>query len=168
MPILHFPDPTGTRRLAEIVIDTRRLTKRSAADWQCQVIEECRRQRALTPAVFSFLKATGLLSRCTFLASEGPADPLRFHYIGAPTIGVLGRAWARSVLDQPVDQDPHTEFACRVGAEYAEAIASGEALFNSFSVTGLGRPFDYVQALFGWSDGGRRAVLACIDVKALH
>ncbi|MBB3264069.1 hypothetical protein FHW79_001684 [Azospirillum sp. OGB3] len=167
MPVLHFPDQ-GTRRPAEVVIDTRRLTMRNAADWQQQIVAECRRQRTLTPAVFRFLKDSGLLSRCTFLASEGPADPLRFCYIGAPTVAVLGRAWARSVLDQPVDRDPHTEFARRVGAEYVEAMAGGEALVNRFSVAGLGRPFDYVQALFGWSDGGRRAVLACIDVQTVH
>lgn len=167
MAILHFPDQ-GVPRSAEIAIDTRRLTMRNAADWQQQIVAECRRQRTLTSAVFRFLKDSGLLSRCTFLASEGPADPLRFFYIGAPTIAVLGRAWARSVLDQPVEQDPHTEFARRVGAEYIEAMAGGEALVNRFSVAGLGRPFDYVQALFGWSEGGRLAVLACIDVQTVH
>ncbi|MFC5358815.1 hypothetical protein [Azospirillum himalayense] len=163
MPVLHFPDQ-GTRRPAEVVIDTRRLTMRSAAEWQQQIVTECRRQRTLTPTVFRFLKGSGLLGRCTFLASEGPAEPLRFCYIGAPTVGVLGRGWARSVLDQPVDQDPHTEFACRVGLEYAEAIGAGEALFNRIAVAGVGRPFVYTQALFGWDDRGRRAVLSAIDM----
>ncbi|WP_170296061.1 hypothetical protein [Azospirillum brasilense] len=50
MPVLHFPDQ-GTRRQAEIAIDSRRLTMRNAAGWQQQIVAECRRQRTLTPAV---------------------------------------------------------------------------------------------------------------------
>jgi hypothetical protein len=35
------------------------------------------------------------------------------------------------------------------------------------SVTGLGRPFVYTQALYGWSNRWRRAVLSCVDVQDL-
>ena len=168
MTILQFTRQGPAPRPATPEIEAQRLPMHAAADWQLAIVEECRRQRNLTPTVFRFLDGTGLLSRCTFMASEGPTDPLRFCYIGAPTLRVLGRAWGRSVLNQPVDMDPHEEFAHRVGAEYAEAMGAGEALFNRFAVTGLGRPFVYTQALFGWSEGGRRAVLSAIDVQTLH
>ena len=168
MSILQFTRQGAAPRPTALDIEAQRLPMGAAADWQRAIIEECRWQRTLSPSVFRFLEGAGLLSRCTFMASEGPAAPLRFCYIGAPTVGALGRAWARSVLNQPVDQDPHEEFAHRVGAEYAEAMGAGEALFNRFSVTGLGRPFVYTGAVFGWSEGGRRAVLSAIDVQTVH
>ncbi|MBP2294704.1 hypothetical protein [Azospirillum rugosum] len=168
MSILQFTRQGAAPRPAALDIEAQRLPMHTAADWQRAIIEECRRQRTLTPSVFAYLKTAGLLDRCTFLASEGPADPLRFCYIGAPTLRVLGRAWGRSVLNQPVDLDPHEEFAHRVGAEYAEAMGAGEAVFNRFSVTGLGRPFVYTGAVVGWSEGGRRAVLSAIDVLTIH
>lgn len=169
MSVLQFPTmDRGAQRPASQEFDVQRLTFADAADWQRAIIEECRRQRTLTPAVFSFLKAEGLIDRCTFLASEAPGAAIRFRYIGAPTLRVLGRAWGRSVIGQPEEVDPHSEFSRRVGLEYAEAIGAGEALFNRFSVTGLGRPFVYTQALYGWADRGRRAVLSCIDVQTLH
>ncbi|CAO3372918.1 hypothetical protein [Azospirillum argentinense] len=169
MSVISFPNQDrGAQRPAFQEFDVQRLTFADAADWQRTIIGECRRQRTLSPAVFSFLKAEGLIDRCTFLASEAPGDAIRFRYIGVPTLRVLGRAWGRSVIGQPEAQDPHSEFAYRVGLEYAEAIGAGESLFNQFSVTGLGRPFVYTQALYGWEDRGRRAVLSCIDVQTLH
>ncbi|QCO00033.1 hypothetical protein D3093_32720 (plasmid) [Azospirillum argentinense] len=169
MSVISFPNQDrGAQRPASPEFDVQRLTFADAADWQRAIIGECRRQRTLTPAVFSFLKAEGLIDRCTFLASEAPGDAIRFRYIGMPTLRVLGRAWGRSVIGQPEEVDPHSEFAHRVGLEYAEAIGAGEALFNRFSVTELGRPFVYTQALYGWEDRGWRAVLSCIDVQTLH
>ncbi|WP_448206500.1 hypothetical protein [Azospirillum sp. sgz302134] len=169
MSVITFPmQDRGAMPPASLDIEAQRLTMTSAADWQQDIIAECRRQRSLNPAVFAYLKDGGLLDRCTFLASEGPSDPLRFRYIGTPTLSVMGRAWGRSVIGQPEEVDPHTEFAHRIGLEYAEAMTAGEGLFNHFVVTGLGRPFAFTHALYGWSDRGRRAVLSCIDVHTLH
>ncbi|WP_448208580.1 hypothetical protein [Azospirillum sp. sgz302134] len=169
MSVITFPiQDRGAARPASLDIEARRLAMTSAADWQQDIITECRRQRSLNPSVFAYLKDGGLLDRCTFLASEGPSDPLRFRYIGTPTLSVMGGAWGRSVIGQPEEVDPHSEFAHRIGLEYAEAIGGGEALFNRIAVTGLGRPFVYTQALFGWEDRGRRAVLSAIAVHSLH
>lgn len=149
-------------------IDVSRLSLVEAADWQQQIMAECRRQRVLTPSLPTWLKRSGLMDRCTFLASDGPGLPLVFRYLGAPTLSVLGRAWGRSVLNQPDETDPHIDYAHRIGAEYAETIDAGEAVFNRITVSGMGRPFIYTHALYGWEDRGRRAILSAVDVQTLH
>lgn len=68
------------------------------------------------------------------------------------------------MLDQPENADPHSELARHIGLQYVEAVEGGQALFNRIRVTGLGQPFIYTQALYGWLDNGRRAVLSCVDV----
>jgi hypothetical protein len=168
MSVLQFPMDRGAPRPVSPVIAVQRLTLDHAADWQLDILSECRRQKTLTPSMLTYLKRTGLLSRCTFLASLEPSSPLLFQYLGEGTLSVLGRAWGRSVLNQPEAADPHSEYAHRIGLQYVEAIGGGEALFNRISVTGLGRPFVYTQALYGWADNGRRAILSCIDVQTLH
>ncbi|OYD82484.1 hypothetical protein [Azospirillum brasilense] len=95
-------------------------------------------------------------------------SPLLFHRIDAPTVKVLGMGWSRSMIGQPEAADPHTDYAHRIGLEYAEAIGADDALFNRIAVTGVGRPFVYTQALFGWEDRGRRAVQSAIDVQTIH
>ncbi|MBP2311873.1 hypothetical protein [Azospirillum soli] len=170
MAVITFPatQDRGALRPVSTEVSIQRLAMSSATEWQRQIMTECRRQGILNPAVFAYLKANRLLDRCTLLASEGPTSPLLFKFIGVPTLSVLGRAWGRSVLGQPEDIDPHVEFAHSIGMQYVEAIGAGEALFNRISVTGVGRPFVYTHAVYGWSDRGRRAVLSCIDVHTLH
>lgn len=162
--IVQFPAPEArhARPAPEITI-TRQPVNR-AADWQEAIAQECRRHRRLTPAVFAFLRTTGLLSRCTFLASE-PGGPLTFRFIGVPTLTVLGTAWARGVLHQPDEADPHADFAAAIGEQYADAIESGDIVFNTIAVQGIGQGFRYTHMLAGWTEHGRRAVLSAV---ALH
>lgn len=168
MNVLRFPPDRGSPRPISPEITVSRLALDAAADWQRTILAECRRQRTLTPSVFAYLKRTGLLERCTFLASMDPGSALAFRYLGTPTLGVLGRAWGRSALNRPLDANSHSELSDSAGAQYAEAIEGGEAVFNRISVTGLGQPFVYTHAVYGWIDRGRRAALSCIDVQTLH
>lgn len=166
MTVLSFP--TSAARPASQSINVTRLSLIDAMDWQRDIMAECHRQRVLTPALPAFLKRAGLLPRCTFLSSDGRGAPLVFRHLGAPTLSVLGRAWGRAVINQPDDTDPHEAYAHRIGAEYAETIGAGEAVFNRITVSGLGRPFVYTHALFGWEDRGRRAILSAVDIQTLH
>ncbi|MBP2233402.1 hypothetical protein J2847_006740 [Azospirillum agricola] len=170
MSVLSFPEVgrNSDRPTAEPVTTILRLTLAEATDWQRTIMAECRRQRVLTPSLPAFLKRAGLIDRCTFLSSIGPGEPLCFRHLGVPTLSVLGRAWGRTVLNQPDEMDPHVEFAHSVGAQYAESIGSGEAVFNRVTVSGVGKPFVYTHALYGWEDRGRRAVLSAVDVQTLH
>jgi hypothetical protein len=152
---------------AQIDIAIERLVIGAAADWQKSVLAECKRQRTLTPAIPGYLKETGSLNHCTFLASTDSVSSLLFIHLGYSTLAVLGRAWGRAVLKRPQEADPHSELARCIGVQYAEAIEGGQALVNRISVTGLGRPFVYTQALYGWSHSRRRAVLSCVDVQGL-
>jgi len=166
MSVVSFPG--AEPRHSAVVTSITRLTLADATDWQQVIAAECRRQRLLTPSVFAFLKDNRLLDRCTFLASDVGSEALRFLHIGDPTLRVLGRGWGRSMLGQIEAVDPHAEFAHSVGAQYAESIGAGEALFNRISVTGMGKPLVYTHALYGWAEGGRRAVLSAVDVQTLH
>ncbi|CAO3445677.1 hypothetical protein [Azospirillum argentinense] len=141
-----------------------RLPVEAASDWQQEVKNECRRQRSLTPAVFDFLKAAGLLDRCTFLASEHQFAPLRFRYIGGPTVRFLGRAWALQQIGKPDLDDPHQTLAEGVGHQYREAIEGGDPVFNRVTITGLSlSPKVYTHMLIGWQQSdGRRALLTCL------
>ncbi len=167
MSVVRFPSRhRGAERPASseaLVIDRRPVN--DAADWQQDIRAECRRLRALSPSVFAYLKTTGLLFRCTFLASEGRGQPLLFRYIGAPTLAFLGRSWARQQLGKPDMEDPHHTLAEGVGAQYHEAIDGAEAVFNQVIITGLSAaPKVYTHLLVGWQDGtGRRALLSCLD-----
>ncbi len=170
MSVIAFPTikDRGAQRPSFPLIEITRLTLEDAADWQAQIVAECRRQRVLSPSLTGWLKARGLLARCTFLSSDEPGGALCFRFLGEPTLSVLGRAWGRSVLNRPDEQDPHVEFAQNVGAQYAESIGAGEAVFNRVVVSGVGRPFVYTHALYGWEDRGRRAVLSAVDIQTLH
>lgn len=162
--VLHFPTERGAQRPATTEISVRRQSFSMCADWQLAIAEECRRQRTLNPRVFEYLKTNGLLPRCTFLASDEPGAPLRFRYIGSPTLSKLGRAWGRSMLGQSLDVSPHEEFSSSVKAQYGAAIDSGELVLNRIDVHGIGRPFAYTHLLVGWEDKGRRAVLSAINL----
>jgi hypothetical protein len=166
--LLTFPTTDrGAQRPASLPeIGVTRQSIRRCADWQATIAEECRRQRTLNPRVFEFLKTSGLLERCTFLATDEPGGRLRFKYIGAPTLAKLGRAWGRSMLNHPLDESPHAEFSASVDAQYGDAIASGDLVLNRIDVHGIGQPFAYTHLLVGWEDKGRRAVLSAIDLGA--
>lgn len=170
MTVLSFPTTDRGALRPAIRPETMflRLTLAEATDWQQTIMAECRRQRVLTPSLPAYLKREGLMDRCTFLSSTGAGEPLCFRHLGIPTLSVLGRAWGRSVLNQPDEMDPHVEFAHSVGAQYAETIGVGEAIFNRVTVSGVGRPFLYTHALYGWEDRGRRAVLSAVDLQTLH
>lgn len=151
------------------VIEISRLTLADAADWQAAIMTECRRQRDLTPSLVGFLEARGLLSRCAFLLSDGPDEPLCLHHPEAPGSSPFESSRERSILARPDETDHHLEFAQNVGATYAESIAAGEPIFNRVIVSGVGRPFVYTHALYGWVDErGRRSVLSAIDIQTLH
>lgn len=149
---------------ADVAVEHKPL--RLCADWQSAIAEECRRQRILNPRVFEFLHTTGLLERCTFLATEVAGGPLVLRHIGMPTLTKLGRAWGRAMLGQPLEGSPHPEFAHSVEAQYSAAITSGELLLNRVEVHGIGAPFAYTHLLVGWEDSGRRAVLSAIALAA--
>ncbi|AWJ82697.1 hypothetical protein TSH58p_03680 [Azospirillum sp. TSH58] len=168
MSILQFYTDRGAPRPVHTEIRVERLTLRAAADWQQDIAAECRRRRTLSADLFDWLERRGLFDRCTVLAAMEAETPLLFRRIGVPTVKVLGMGWSRSMIGQPEAADPHADYAHRIGLEYAEAIGAGEALFNRIAVAGVGRPFVYTQALFGWEDRGRRAVLSAIDVQTLH
>lgn len=168
MSILQFPPERGAMRPAPTDVTVERLCLHSAAEWQQDILAECRRRRVLTPDLFNWLDDRGLLDLCTVLATMEANTPLLFRRIGGPTLQKLGRAWGRSMLGQPEAADPHHDYAHRIGLEYIEAIGCGEALFNRVSVTGIGKPFVYSQALYGWEVGGRRAILSAINVQTLH
>ncbi|QCN95862.1 hypothetical protein D3093_11660 [Azospirillum argentinense] len=146
-----------------------RLPMGAAVDWQATIVAECRRLGALSPALFAYLERTGLLERCTFLASDGTDDPLRFRYLGAPTRAFFGRGWARGMLGQPDQDDPHQALAQRFAAEYLEAVEGGTPVLNRVVISGLSAvPLIYTHTLIGWQDrAGRRAVLSCMDVPAI-
>ncbi|TWA76875.1 hypothetical protein FBZ83_11716 [Azospirillum brasilense] len=165
MSVISFPNQDrGARRPAsskDVTIERRPI--HAAADWQSWIVNECRTQKTLSPSIFSFLKGTGLLVRCTFLASDGPNSPLLFRYIGAPTVEFLGRAWARQQIGKPDLDDPHHAITEGIGPQYREAIEGGEPLFNQVTITGLSADQKvYTHALYGWQDSGRRAVLSCL------
>ncbi len=151
------------------VIEISRLTVADAADWQAAVMTECRRQRTLTPGLIGFLQTHGLLSRCAFLSSDGPNEPLSFHYPDKRGPLMAEPTWGRAVLIRPDAADPHLEFAQNVGAQYADCIGTGEPVFNRVTVSGIDRPFVYTHALYGWEGRhGRRSALSAIDIQTLH
>lgn len=164
--VLPFPvaRPLLRRAPPTVIIDRQRL--RRAADWQLAIVDECRRHRSLNPSLVAYLKGSGLLSRCTFLAAA-PGEPLVFRFIGQPTVSVLGTEWARRQLGQPEDSDPHRDFATSVGGQYHEAIESGEALYNRIVTRGVtASPFAYDHTLIGWTlPSGERALLSAITVR---
>lgn len=159
--------PRGAAARPTLHLQISRQRCGTMADWQAAIVAECRRHRTLCRPVFDFLKGSGLLTRCTFLASDTPDGPLVFRHIGAPTLSVLGRAWGRAMLNQPTEDDPHTEFSASINAQYASAIA-GEVVHNRIVMLGPwadGKP--YTHALYGWrADDGRRAVLSAIALEA--
>ncbi|MGY0711250.1 hypothetical protein [Azospirillum argentinense] len=168
MGAVHFlTNGRGAQRPAG-GLHLQRLPMGAAVDWQAAIVAECRRLGALSPDLFSYLEHAGLLDRCTFLASDGVDDPLRFRYLGAPTRAFFGRGWARGMIGQPDRDDPHRALAQRFTAEYLEAVEGGVPVLNRVVISGLSAaPLVYQHALIGWRDrAGRRAVLSCMDVPA--
>ncbi|WP_085555755.1 hypothetical protein [Azospirillum agricola] len=156
------------------MIEITHLTLADAADWQVAVVTECRRRKALTPALANWLERVGLLSRCSFLSSSGPGEPLSLFRPGRSASPVSGRPWGEGGLEPDgaetaaVTPDPLVAFARDVGAEYAESVGPGETAFSRVIVSGVGRPFVYTHALYGWEDRGRRMVLSAVDIQTLH
>ncbi|CAO3416517.1 hypothetical protein [Azospirillum argentinense] len=166
MGAVHFLNTgRGAERPGE-GLDLHRLPLGAAADWQAAIVGECRRHGALSPGLFTYLERAGLLDRCTFLASDGADDPLRFRYLGAPTRNFFGRGWARQMAGRPDRDDPHRAIAEELGAEYREAMEGGGPILNRVVITGLSvAPLRYAHMLVGWRDAsGRRAVLSAIDL----
>ncbi|HYH17220.1 MAG TPA: hypothetical protein VD995_01265 [Azospirillum sp.] len=149
---------------AAACVEIHRQPVRHALEWQQKIVTLWRRHPTLSPAFHDELVATGLLSRCVFLSSND-GGPLRFRYIGEPTRRVFGNRWADGLIGRYHSEDEYTEFARAIGAEYQDAIESGEPVYNRLLLTGLSRPpINYRHLLLGWSTSdGRQALLALID-----
>lgn len=161
--VVAFPQ-RGATRPAIVHAELERQPVRMANDWMQAVAAECGRHATLCPPIFDFLKRTGLLSRCVLIASD-PGGPLTWRYVGQPTISVMGRAWGRSNLGQPVTADERADFGNTMGGCYAETIDTGHVLVNRVRLHGLGRPLVYLHSLIGWrASDGRRAVLSCVQL----
>lgn len=159
--------PRRQHPMPAIRLDLHRESSGHMLDWQAAIIAECRRHDTLNAQLVANLKRAGLLERCTFLASDTPGGPLRFRYIGCPTVTMLGRAWARQHLGRPHLENPHAEFVDLMSPLYAEAIEGDEAMHNLITMHGPwaeGRPYTHV--LCGWqAQDGRRAVLSAIELQ---
>ena len=169
MTILAFPTKlqgAEHQQRPEIHLDLHRERSVTMLDWQARIIEECHRHDTLNPALIGALERMNLLDRCTFLASDYAGGPLRFRFIGCPTILVLGRAWARTNLGRPHEENLHAEFPVSLGAEYVKAIG-GEVVHNRINMSGAGAVPSYTHALVGWrAADGREAVLSAIALAA--
>lgn len=118
----------------------------------------------LRPALQRELAGRGLLPHCGFLASLLPGSPLLFQRHADATVQVFGGQWARAQLGQPSETDPHSEYGRQIAAEYREAIADGQPVYNHLVIHGLRTPVVYSHLLFGFtSPGGRTALLTVID-----
>ncbi|HEY0836873.1 MAG TPA: hypothetical protein VGE72_23385 [Azospirillum sp.] len=146
-------------------VEVHRQPARYALEWQQKIVALWRRHPTLSPAFHDELAATGLLSRCVFLSSDD-GGALCFRYIGEPTRKVFGNRWADGLIGRRHTEDEHTEYARAIGAEYQEAIESGEPVYNRLLITGLARPpTNYRHLLLGRSlDDGRQALVALIDL----
>ncbi|MBP2233139.1 hypothetical protein J2847_006474 [Azospirillum agricola] len=147
------------------LVEINRQPLRFAADWQLAIAEECRRQQTLGPAVFHYLQASNLLTRCLYLSSETADGPLLFRYIGVPTRTCLGDDWARANLGKP-DTAPSDGLVNGVDAQYREAIDAGQPVYNRVFVTDvMDTPLSYTHMLVGWRlPDGRRAVLSALEL----
>lgn len=143
-----------------------RESSKVASDWMSAVVARCTSQNVIDPALVSWLKRGDLLQRCVFLASDGPNDPLKFRFIGTPSIRVMGRSWARRNLGRAVADNDGSDFGDAMAASYDEAIDGGGALYNRITLTGsLRDPVVYTHSLVGWRmPDGRRAVLSCVQL----
>lgn len=162
--IVPFPKSTNAQWLPRCEVHVDRQTVGSALDWQQAIIGECRRHDGPSPEIVQFLKKSGLLNRCCYLASDVDGGPLKFRFIGRPALDTLGEAWGRMVLNRPEVEDPHCDFSMAIARQYAEAIETGEPLVNEIAVTGIGRPFSFVHALIGWQCGRQRAILSAVKM----
>lgn len=169
--VLTFPTDRSTSTAnpsarPAIHLELHRERSATMLDWQARIVEECQKHETLNPALVTALKRMGLLDRCTFLLNDHAGGPLRFRYIGCPTILVLGRAWARQNLGRPHVENPHGDFPVNLGAEYAEAVHGGEPVHNRVRMHGPAVVPSYTHVLAGWRrDDGREAVLSAIALQ---
>ncbi|CAO3418157.1 hypothetical protein [Azospirillum doebereinerae] len=166
MGLVPFPlTHRGVRHPGFPVIEVSRLSLDEAADWQANVMAECRRRKAPTSSLADWLETRGLLPRCTVLSSDGPGEPLcvpERAFIVTPDGGREQRS-----IRRPDDSDPHL-LAQTIGVQCAESVGAGEAVLNRILVSGIGRPFVHTHAFYGWEDNGRRRVLSAVDIQTLH
>jgi hypothetical protein len=154
----------GTAR--PVLAEIHRQPVAVAADWQLTVAEWIRKERSLHPGVVEFLKSTGVLSRCCFLASTD-GGPLVMRHLAAATTRIFGLPWARQQLGKPHVDDLHAEYAAAIDRQYREAMEIREPIYNRLSLEGVGpAPIVYSHMLFGWTCGHRRAVLSAVDCVA--
>lgn len=161
LALVRFSDVMPT---PAVTVSVHRQPLRVASDAQTVIVDLWRRHRRFRPAVKAEIDAAGVLDHCGFLASDDPGGPLVFRRIARPTVRALGRAWALSQLGRPNDEDPFSEYAALIGAEYREALDSGEPVYNQLVIHGLSQPVNYSHLLVGWrSPAGKQALLTCID-----
>lgn len=139
-----------------------------AADAQTMALGLWRSHRDLTPGTAAALRSADLLRHCGILSSETADGPLLCRRFADATVHVFGRAWAARQLGRPSDNDPHSEYALRIGAEYGEALDGGEPVYNRLVIHGLAAPVVYSHLLIGWrAPDGRRTLLTVIDRSSL-
>jgi hypothetical protein len=154
-----LPKPAST-----VTVSVHRQPLRVASDAQTVVADLWRRHRRFGSAVKAEINAAGILDHCGFLSTELPGGPLVFRRIAWPTVRALGREWALSQLGRPNDEDPFSEYATLIGAEYREALEAGEPVYNRLVIHGLPQEVNYSHLLVGWrSPAGQQALLTCID-----
>ncbi|MCG5239191.1 hypothetical protein ACIU1J_01095 [Azospirillum doebereinerae] len=166
MGVIPFPlTNRGVRHPTFPVIEVSRLSLDEAADWQANVMAECRRRRVPTSSLADWLETRGLLLRCTVLSSDGPGEPLRIP--GQALIPALNGEREPGAIHHPGATDPHL-LAQTIGVQCAENVSAGEAVLNRILVSGIGCPFVHTHAFYGWEDKGRRRVLSAVDIQTLH
>jgi hypothetical protein len=138
-----------------------------ASDAQGVLIDLRRRFPLFEPGAVTAIKATGLISRCLFLAAEG-GGPFCFRFIGAASGACLlfGTAWARRALGKPhADVDSCPTFASAIDWEYAAAAGAAEIRLNHVFAAGAApRVLNYRQLVIPWlSPTGDRAILVATE-----
>lgn len=165
--ILRYPlgDPPSAPTPANpVTVIIHRQPIRVASDAQIAVSDLFRRHRRLSNGLVDDIIAAGLLQHCGYLSSATPDGPLIFRRHADATVRVFGVAWARAQIGQPSHADPHTEYASSIGAQYDEAIQSGQPVYNHLVIQGLSTPVIYSHLLVGFrSPAGQQALLTCIS-----
>lgn len=158
----------GATTVAFPVIEITPMALTEAASWQTEIMAECQRRAVPSTSLAAWLKNAGLLSRCCFLSSGQPGEPLGQYFVDPDISEGVTPIRGCPALDESDELGANIEYAQRIGLEYAGIVDAGRAVFNRVTVWGGGVPFTCSHLLYGWEESGRRIVLSAIDVHTLH